>query len=85
MAVPPHPYENQNGKPKVPYYEVKTWPGRRLFPWVEAVQGDLREEFDRLRKLGVKLNLITQRSLALHVLWTSETTAYRCNIFDTRT
>lgn len=59
--------------------------GRRRLSWVEALQCDLREEFDRLRKLGVKFNLNTLRSLALQVLRTSENNAYSSNMIDPRT
>lgn len=39
--------------------------GRRGQTWVEALHIELREEFDRLRKVGVKFNQTTLRHLAL--------------------
>lgn len=64
------------------YLKARKGRGRKRQAWVEALHIDLRSEFDRLRKLGVKFNLNTLRSLALHVLSTSETMAYSRNMLD---
>lgn len=58
--------------------------GRKRALWVEALHADLREEFDRLRKLGVKFNLTTLRYLALHILTNSSNDAYSMNMVDPR-
>lgn len=65
---------------------IKSRRGRILrgFPWVEAVQGDLLEKLDTLRKLGFKFNLNKLRSLALQVLRTSENISYSSNMIYPR-
>ena len=42
--------------------------GRKSEEWVDALHFDLRSEFDRLRKLGVKFNFSTLKILALSLL-----------------
>lgn len=58
--------------------------GRRRLPWVEALYSDVLDEFDRLRKLGVKFNLTTLRHLALDVLQTGKDDIYSANMIDPR-
>lgn len=62
--------------------KAKAGRGKKRQPWVEALHYDLRAEFDRLRKLGVKFNLNTLRSLALEVLDKSESPLYSRNMLD---
>lgn len=59
--------------------------GRKRAAWVEALHRDLRSEFDRLRKLGVKFNFCTLRALATDILNNSETPEYSRNMIDPRT
>ena len=53
---------------------------RRRQAWVEAFHIELREEFDRLRKVGEKFNQTTLRHLALDILKNSGTEAYSWNM-----
>ena len=59
--------------------------GRKRAAWVEALHTDLRSEFDRLRRLGVKFSHSTLRSLALDVLSNSTSTEYSSNFIDPKT
>ena len=67
------------------YIKARPGRGRKRAAWVDAVHQDLREEFDRLRKLGVKFNICTLKSLALHLIDTSDKDSYCRNQVDPRT
>lgn len=58
--------------------------GRKRASWVKALHADLRDEFDRLRKLGVKFNHRTLRALAQQLLADSNSEAYSSNMVDPR-
>ena len=58
--------------------------GRKRAAWVIALHEDLRSEFDRLRKVGVKFNLTKIRHLALDLLRSNENEAYSRNMIDPR-
>lgn len=58
--------------------------GRKRESWVEALHKDLREEFDRLRKLGVKFNHSTLRLLAMGLLKNSTNSEYASTMIDPR-
>ena len=49
---------------------------------MEALYQDVRSEFDRLRKLGVKFNLRTLRALANFILDSGGNEAYSRNLID---
>lgn len=50
--------------------------GRKRSAWVDALHVDLRAEFDRLRRLGVKFNLKTLQALAVQLINSSTNDAY---------
>lgn len=56
--------------------------GRKRKAWVEALHQDVRIEFDRLRKLGVKFNLRTIRALANFILDSGGNEAYSRNLIN---
>lgn len=58
--------------------------GRKREAWVNAIHEDLREEFDRLRRLGVKFSLNTLRDLACNILCHSTNESYSMNAVDPR-
>lgn len=68
-------------------YQMKARPGRgrKRKTWVEAFREDLREEFDRLRRLGVKFSISTLLVLSMHVLRNGFRDAYSRNMIDPRT
>lgn len=70
--------------PKRVQLKARAGRGSKRAKWVDALHLDLREEFDRLRKLGVKFNLTTLRHLALDMLRASENEAYSFNMVDPR-
>lgn len=58
--------------------------GRKRTAWVLALHEDLRAEFDRLRRLGVKFSISTLQELALHILCNEGSDAYSRNMLDPR-
>lgn len=68
--------------PKRVLLKARAGRGRRRQVWVDALHQDLRSEFDRLRRLGVKFNFNTLRYLALHLLHNTENTDYSANMPD---
>lgn len=70
--------------PKRVRLKAKPGRGRKRAQWVSALYEDLRDEFDRLRKLGVKFNMVTLKHLALDLLQNSSNDAYNANILDPR-
>lgn len=56
--------------------------GRKRADWVDALHMNLKDEFDWLRKLGVKFNLTNLRVLALELLHDSQNAAYSMNMVD---
>lgn len=57
---------------------------RKRDVWIEEIHIYLREEFDRLRKLSVKFNLIAMRNLALDIIETSDSYAYSIKMLHPR-
>lgn len=53
---------------------------RKHMMWVDAVHVDLRTEFDRLRRLEVKINSQTLRALDLNIINTSSGEAYHAHM-----
>lgn len=58
--------------------------GRKRAAWVEALHIELREEFDRLRRVGVKFNLNTLRLLAKSIHANVENPTYGPSHVDER-
>lgn len=56
--------------------------GRKLLLWKKHLFADWRDEFDRLRKLGVKFNLRNLSALGKHVINTSENVHYSSFMID---
>lgn len=71
----------KNG-PRMVRMKARAGRGRRRVEWVDALQNDVRSEFDRLRKLGVKFNISSLHSLTLRILSTSENPEYSANMID---
>ena len=59
--------------------------GRKRAPWVLALQRNWVEEFNRLRKLGVKFNYKNLQSLGKHLLENSSSDEYNSLMLDSRT
>ena len=59
--------------------------GRKREALVLALHKDLVEEFDRLRRLRVKINLGNLRALAVHLIKHSTSPSYSLNFMDPRT
>lgn len=57
---------------------------RKRSAWVEALRIDVRDEFDRFRRLGVKFNISTLLALAMEQLRNSTNEAYSMNTIDPR-
>lgn len=53
--------------------------GRKRSQWVIALQDDMRVEFDRLRRLGVKFNYKTLEALARYLITHSDKSVYNAN------
>ena len=47
--------------------------GQKPSAWVDELHLEMRDEFDRLRHLDVKVNISTLRQLANHILWNCPT------------
>ena len=62
--------------------KVRSGRGRKRQAWVEALNQDVRSEFDSLQKLGVKFNLRTLRALANFILDSGGNEAYSRNLID---
>lgn len=56
--------------------------GRKREAWVEVLHIDLRAEFDRLRRVGVKFSFSTLRLLTLKLLSESTNGVYGSNLID---
>lgn len=68
--------------PKLVRMGAKCGRDEKLAKFVTALYKDPRDEFDRLRYLGVKFNMITLKSLAFDRLHNSTNDAYSANIWD---
>lgn len=62
----------------------KARPGREIIrmAWVEALHAELRDEFDRVRHLGIKFSRATLLALAKDILWKSEGFQFIVNMID---
>ena len=67
------------------YLNARKGRGRKRAPWVRALHRDWVEEFDRLRKLGVKFNYRNLQSLGKHLLENSSSDEYNSLMLDSRT
>ena len=67
------------------YVKARSARGRKRGPWVLALRRDLVDEFERLRKLGVKFNLQNWRALGVHIVEQSCKSSYSRNFVDPRT
>ena len=56
--------------------KVKDGRGRKRTAWVVALRNDLVEEFERLRKIGIKFSAKTLRSMAKDLIRNSDSGAY---------
>ena len=74
---------SKNGSKRV-YLKGLSGRGRPITPWVRALHMDLRAEFVRLRKLGVKFNMCTLRHLAIVLINDSISDAYHKNMKDAK-
>lgn len=70
-----------NGQYKI---SMKARPGRekKWVDWVETIHMNWKDEFDRLRKLGIKFKLINLRVLAMGLSRDSQIAAYRMSKVD---
>ena len=66
------------------YLKANADRGRKRLPWMSSLHEELRSEFDRLRKLGVKFNLVSLRSLALQIVANSTSDDYSANMIHPR-
>ena len=69
---------------KVARLKARNGRGRKRGPWVEALHQSVKDEFERLSKLGVKFNLNTLKHLALDILSTGDGDSYSRNMIDPR-
>lgn len=67
---------------RVARLKARSGRGRKRAPWVEALHQAVKDEFERLSKLGVKFNLNTLKHLALDILSTGDGDNYSRNMID---
>lgn len=53
--------------------------GPKRTAWLKALHADLRPEFERLRRLGVKSNIFTFRTLTMEITCNSKSEANSMN------
>ena len=66
------------------YLEARSGRGRPITRWLRALHIDLRAEFDRLSKLGVRFNMRMLRHLAIVLINESTSVAYHNNMKDAK-
>ena len=74
---------SKNGFKRV-YLKARSGRGWPITPWVTALHMDLRAEFNRLGKLGMKFNMRTLRHLAIVLINESTSDAYHNNMKDAK-
>lgn len=72
---------NNNGFHRV-RFKSRAGRGQKSAPWIDALHLELKEEFDRLHRLGEQLSLARLKAIGTDILWKYISRQYSANILD---